>query len=321
MHTVSIDHHVVRAVHRTKNEGLTLNFHGREHVFFVMIPVTGSLVQIYRTDTGSHNVFVTQLALFGFNIIFQLLPYDIAFGKEHRQTTSNQIVGHKQLHIFTNLSVVTLLGFLQQFQMLFQLFGSGEAHTVDTLQDMVVGIAFPVHTRMFYQFKIAAELHVVYMRSAAKICEVALIINRDLTIFQIADQIQLVHIVFEQLHSLCLGNLTADDLFTTLGDFFHFFFDSRDIFITDDIITEVNIVVKSFRYHRSYPEFCLGIQVFDSLCHQMSTGMVQCVQSFIVFEIYHFSLLLLAKNKKAPMDNSIQGCRCTVPPFVSLCGR
>ena len=45
---------------------------------------------------------------------------------------------------------------------------------------------------MFYQFKIAAELHIVYVRSAAKICEVTLIINSDFTIFQVADQIQLV---------------------------------------------------------------------------------------------------------------------------------
>ena len=54
--SVCIDHHMMRAVHRTKNERLSLHLHWWEHVFFVVIPVTGCLVQIYGTDTRSHNM-------------------------------------------------------------------------------------------------------------------------------------------------------------------------------------------------------------------------------------------------------------------------
>ena len=50
MHTVCINHHMMWAVHWTKNERLTLYVHGREHVFLVVIPVTGCLVQIHRTN-------------------------------------------------------------------------------------------------------------------------------------------------------------------------------------------------------------------------------------------------------------------------------
>ena len=112
MHSVCVDHHVMRAVHRTEYERLSLNFHCREHVLFVVIPVTGSLVQIYRTDTRCHNMQITKFALFCFDIIFKLLPYGISLWKKHRKSTSNQIIGHEQMHLFADLSVVTVFRFL-----------------------------------------------------------------------------------------------------------------------------------------------------------------------------------------------------------------
>ena len=107
---VSVDHHVVRAVHGTQYEGLAFHFHGREHVLLVVIPVTGGLVQIYSTYTGSHNVQISQSSLFILNIILQLLPYGVALRKEHGKSAAYQIIGHEQLHLLTDLSVVTLFG-------------------------------------------------------------------------------------------------------------------------------------------------------------------------------------------------------------------
>ena len=107
---VSVDHHVVRTVHGTQYKGLAFYFHGREHVLLVVIPVTGGLVQIYSTDTGSHNVQISQFSLFILNIILQLLPYGVTLGKEHRKSTAYQIIGHEQFHFLTDLSVVTLFG-------------------------------------------------------------------------------------------------------------------------------------------------------------------------------------------------------------------
>ena len=45
------------------------HFHGREHVLLVVIPVTGSFVQIHSTDTGGHNMQIAQSSLFILDIV------------------------------------------------------------------------------------------------------------------------------------------------------------------------------------------------------------------------------------------------------------
>ena len=64
---------------------------------------------------------------------------------------------------------------------------------------MIVRIALPVYAGIFYQFKILAELCIVYVRSAAEICKIALVVDGDRSILQIADQIQLVLVVLKKL--------------------------------------------------------------------------------------------------------------------------
>ena len=113
MSFICINHHMMRTVHRTKNKRFPFHLHRREHVLFVVIPVAGSLIQVDSTNTRCHNMQITQFTFFFLDIIFQLLPDCISFRQEHRQTTSNQIVNHEQIHIFSNLSVISFFCFLQ----------------------------------------------------------------------------------------------------------------------------------------------------------------------------------------------------------------
>ena len=272
---VSVDHHVVRAVHGTQYERLSFYFHGREHVLLVVIPVTGGLVQIYSTDTGSHNVQISQSSLFVLNIILQLLPYGVTLGKEHGKSTAYQIISHEQFHFLADLSVVTLFGLFQLFQMCFQFLCGREADTIDTLHHVVAGIALPVNAGVFYQLEVLTQLGVVYVRSTAQIGEITLIVYSDVAVFQIADQVQLVHIVLEHFHSFCLGDFSSVDLLAFLADLLHLFFDGSDHFIVDHIVAEIDIIIESFLYHRSYPEFCMRIQMLYCLCHDMGAGMIE----------------------------------------------
>ena len=146
MSLVCIDHHVVRAVHGTKYEGFSFHFHWREHVLFVMIPVTGSLVQIYSTNTRSHNVQITKLSFLILNVVLKFLPDCISLRKEHRKSTTYQIIYHEQVHIFTNLAMVSFLCFFQKLQMCFQFFRSREAYAIDSLKHLVLAVTFPVST-------------------------------------------------------------------------------------------------------------------------------------------------------------------------------
>ena len=65
---------------------------------------------------------------------------------------------------------------------------------------------------MTEQLKVTAKLYIVYVRSTAEVCKIALLIAGNRSIFQIGDQIQLVLIILEHLQSLFLGNLLTDDL-------------------------------------------------------------------------------------------------------------
>ena len=153
---------------------------------------------------------------------------------------------------------------------------------------MVVGIALPIYSGVFYQFEVLAQLGVVYVRSTAQIGEITLIVYSDVAVFQIADQVQLVHIILEHFHGFCLGNFSSVDLLAFLTDLLHLFFDGSDHFIIDHIVAEIDIIIESFLYHRSYPEFCMRVQMLDSLCHNMGTGMIQSCQSFVFLKINHF---------------------------------
>ena len=135
---VGVDHHVVGAVHRAQNIAFTLHFHGGEHVLTVMIPVAGSLVQVHGADAGGHNVQVAALALLALDVIFQLLPDDVAVGQEHGQAAANQVVGHEQAHFLADLAVVALAGFLLLLFPGFQLFLVAESNAVDAGQHLVL---------------------------------------------------------------------------------------------------------------------------------------------------------------------------------------
>ena len=218
---------------------------------------------------------ISQSSLFVLNIILQLLPYGVTLGKEHGKSTAYQIISHEQFHFLADLSVVTLFGLFQLFQMRFQFLCGREADTVDTLHHVVAGIALPVNAGVFYQFEVLTQLGVVYVRSTAQIGEISLVVYCDVAVFQIADQVQLVHIVLEHFHSFCLGDFSSVDLLAFLADLLHLFFDGSDHFIIDHIVAEIDIIIESFLYHRSYPEFCMRVQMLYCLCHDMGAGMIE----------------------------------------------
>ena len=159
--------------------------------------------------------------------------------------------------------------------MCFQLLRGREADSVDTLHYVVTGISLPVYSGMFYQLEVLAQLGAVYVRSTTQIGEISLIVYSDVAVFQIADQIQLIHIVLKHFHSFCLGYFSSVDLLAFLADLLHLFFDGSDHFVVDHIVAKIDIIIESFLYHRSYPEFCMRVQMLYCLCHNMCAGMIE----------------------------------------------
>ena len=115
------------------------------------------------------------------------------------------------------------------------------------------------------------------MRSAAKICKISLLIACNISIFKIGNQIKLILIILKHLQCFFLGNLLTDNLKASLCNLLHFLLDCSQVLFLKCMIAEINIIIESLCNNWSYPEFCLWIQVTDCLCHQMCTGMIQCV--------------------------------------------
>ena len=114
MSLIRINHHMMRAVHRSEYESFIIHFHGREHILFVMIPVTGCLIQVHCTNTRCHNMLITQLTFLLLDIVLKFLPDRITLWKEHRKTTANKIVYHEQFHVLADLTMVSFLCFLKE---------------------------------------------------------------------------------------------------------------------------------------------------------------------------------------------------------------
>ena len=55
---------------------------------------------------------IAQLSFLVLDIILQLLPDHISLRKEHRKSTANQIINHKQVHVLSDFSVISFLCFL-----------------------------------------------------------------------------------------------------------------------------------------------------------------------------------------------------------------
>ena len=124
---------------------------------------------------------------------------------------------------------------------------------------------------MSYKLEMTAESRIVNMRSTAEIREIALLITCNGSVFEVRDEINLIFVIAEHLESLFLGNLFADNLVAFLGKFLHFFLYCRNIFIPDNIITKIHIIIEAFRNYRTYPELGMRIKMSDCLCHKMCT--------------------------------------------------
>ncbi|KXT85786.1 hypothetical protein SORDD16_01301 [Streptococcus oralis] len=86
---VFVDLDVVWAVHWTKNKFFPVtHIHSWEHVFLVMIPVTRSLVKLYRSKWWSVDVLVARSQLFIDNVAFQFTTDSRTIWQPEWQTLS-----------------------------------------------------------------------------------------------------------------------------------------------------------------------------------------------------------------------------------------
>ena len=191
--TVRIDPHMMRAVHRTKHILFILNLHGREHIVLVVIPVAGCPVQIDRSDTGGHDMQIAQAALLVLDIILKDLPQGIALRQEHRKSLANQVIGHEELHLLTDLSVIAGFSFFLLDFPGFQLLAVVEGNAVDTGQHLVLAVVLPVSAGLTGDLECLECFRIGKVRADAHVDVITLLIECDPRILsQVSDMLDLI---------------------------------------------------------------------------------------------------------------------------------
>jgi hypothetical protein len=106
-----IDLVVMRAVHRTQVEVLTLDIDGRIHVVLVVRQVPRAVVEVFLGDLRGRDAYIAvPLLLKGEEL--ELLAYHHALGQPERQASSNLGREAEEPELGADLAVIALLRFL-----------------------------------------------------------------------------------------------------------------------------------------------------------------------------------------------------------------
>ena len=111
------------------------------------------------------------------------------------------------------------------------------------------------------------------MRTTTQICERALCIGCDRTVFQFTDQLSFIFFtsVTEHFHGISLGNVLTFDFFFFSYQFQHLCFDCCEITFFDCSFTRIYVIVESILDSRTDTELDARIKFLQCFSHQVST--------------------------------------------------
>ena len=166
-----------------------------------------------------------------------------------------------------------------------QIFLLEEGGSVDTLEHFVLGITAPVSAGNCHNLEYLYFAGGTHVRTGAEICEVALFIHGNLSIFRkVIDQHNLVilSLVLEELQCFIAADYFLYQWNVFLGNLGHFLFNGCEIFLAENM-GRVQIIVETVINSRSDGKLGAWEQVLDSLGHHMGSGMTQSKEAFLIF--------------------------------------
>ena len=178
--------------------------------------------------------------------------------------------------------MVPFLCLFQHFQVMGQIFLVRERGAINPLQHLVLFIATPVSTGDGQELERLDGRGVRHVGSAAQVHPVALAVAGDhLSFRQFVQDFQLVVFAHfpEHVQALFPGNFFPADVQLLPGNLLHFPFDLFQVFRGKRLIP-VKVIVEPVFNHRSDRNLGFGIQVLDSMRHQVGTGMANHFQRF-----------------------------------------
>ena len=135
-----------RTCHRTKCKYLFVIFlvTKYEHTVFVMIPVSGDLIQIALGHQRCLCSYIATFCLFILDPSLQFLHHDHTVWHDQRKSLTDYIYSCEDLHLTAEFVVVTSLCFFHLLKMFFQFIFGCISCSVDTCQHCVLFASSPV---------------------------------------------------------------------------------------------------------------------------------------------------------------------------------
>ena len=237
------------------------------------------------------------------------LNHSCALGQQHRQTLTDNVNGGEVFQFPTQLVVVTLLGFFQLCQMLFQHRRLGECHSIHTGQHLVLLRTSPVCTGAGQQLERLDRTGSHQVRTGAQIGEIALLIEGDrLTVSGVfLAQFHLVRLIhlFQLCHSLFRRQIELFQLFVCLDDLLHLSLDLGQFLLAERMLY-VKIIIETGVDRRTDCQLCLRIQMLDCLRQHVRCGVPECLFALFAVEGHDLKCAVMVDDGAQVTDLAVQ---------------
>src|SRR5829696_7907480 len=149
------------------------------------------------------------------------------------QTRPHRLGDAEQVELPPELAVVALFCLFEPPQVRLQLLLRRPGGAVDAGEHRVLLVPAPVGPGDASQFERAYAPGTRNVRANAEVVELPLTVDRDVAVFEVADYLQLVRVVFVERLGLSLGDLLAFDGEIPGGDLAHPLLDARQVLLGD----------------------------------------------------------------------------------------
>ena len=216
--------------------------------------------------------FVACLPLGEFEELFQALSQFCSFGQPQGQALTDPLGKGEQFQFLSQFTVVSLFCFFQVLEVFIEQRLFWEAGSIHPRQLRLVLIAPPVGPRHVHHLDGLDHARIRYVSSPAQMCEVAVVAEGDAAVFQILYEFGLVLIARVCSECFRLTHRTHLEFGFFPGQFDHFGLQGGKILLGKGLLPKIHIVVEAVFNGRSYGEFGIGIDLQQSLSHDMGRG-------------------------------------------------